>query len=141
MKSVHFTVLALLINLVSCGDSYNSRVFQGDKGFTEDAQSCKAGCFGIPQEWYDLGIIIDVNGNSISKIDNSVKKPGKCYFKLCTDPDSSYNKDAQDWIDKHGGEIVIDDSDIIKCDALKSVQPANFNFQESSIDFLKESDC
>lgn len=143
MKTVHLIVLALMINLVGCGDSYNSRVFQGNQNFTGNVQACKAGCFGIPQEWYDLGIILDINGNPVTNIDPTIKKAGKCYFKLCNDPDSSYNKDALEWVDLNGGQIVYDDSDIVKCDSLKSIQMQTNSsaIQENSIDYQKEPGC
>ncbi len=141
--------LSLTITLlVSCGDSYNSRLFEGNRGLTENLQSCKPGCYGIPQEWYDLGLIIDVDGNPMSKADPEVKKRGECYFKVCNDPNSNYTKDALDWVSRFGGEVVYDDSDIVKCDALKSVQPilfnsSNFNSNsfEATVNFDQEPGC
>ncbi len=142
MKTIHITVLILMVNLVSCGDSYNSRVFQGNGNFNGNLQACKPGCYGIPQEWYDLGLILDADGNPLAKADPTIKKHGKCFFKVCSDPDSSYTKDALDWVDRFGGEVVYDDSDIVKCDSLKSIQStSSFGIHESSIDYQKEPGC
>lgn len=143
MKYYFIFALLLLSQLIGCGDSYNSRLFQGEKGVTQNLGNCKPGCYGIPQEWYDLGIIIDVDGNPLTQADPEVKKRGECFFKLCNDPNSSYTKDAIDWVDRFGGEIIYDDSDIVKCDALKSVQPIIFNnsFEPTSINLDKQPGC
>lgn len=145
MKSIHLAVLGLFINLVSCGDSHNSRLALEASGITENLKNCKSGCYGIPQEWYDLGIIVDNNGNKISLIDASIKKAGACNFKLCNDQDSSYNKDAVEWVERNGGKITYDDSDVIKCDNLKSTlqinQLSTFDIHENYINYEKETDC
>lgn len=142
MKLVRLILITLIINsTLSCGDSYNSRIFQGDKGITQNALNCKPGCYGFPQEWYDLGIIIDKDGNPITAIDPEVKKAGLCYFKLCDDPDSSYNKDALEWISRFGGDITYDDTDIVKCDLLKSTHNVIFSIHSNSVEFEKEPGC
>ena len=138
-KGVIFIFLTIL--LTACGDSYNSRVFQGDKSLTGDIQSCKGGCYGFPAEWYDLGLIVDKDGNVVLAPDPTVKKAGSCYFKVCSDPDSSYTKDAQEWVARFGGDIIFDDSDVIKCDALKSSTMTISSSVESTVDFEKEPEC
>jgi hypothetical protein len=146
MKLWRYGIFLAIAQLISCGDSYNSRMFEGNKGFTENLQSCKPGCYGIPQEWYDLGIIVDVDGNPLSKADPEVKKRGECFFKVCNDPSSSYTKDAIDWVNRFGGEVIYDDSNIVKCDELKSVQSIMFNnlnetSESTNINFDKAPGC
>lgn len=113
-----FSLLISIVILSSCGDSSNSRVFKSNEKFVPEAQTCKPGCFGIPQEWYDLGLVVDENGQPLTTQDPLVKKHGACYFKVCDD-ESLYTLDAKEYKTRFGGDIIVE-TDPIKCGNLSS---------------------
>lgn len=136
LLSLPLFITIVLLN--SCGDSSNSRVFGTSTKVVPSAENCKPGCFGIPQEWYELGLVIDINGNPINTPDPEVKKHGECFFRVCNDS-SAYTLDAKEYINRFDGEIVFE-TDPIKCANLSTMTfQVNDTNQDNSIDFEKTS--
>lgn len=136
IKLTGFIFLTIHIN--SCGDSSNSRVFGTSTSIKSPIETCKPGCYGIPDEWYNLGLIVDINGTPINTPDPEVKKHGECYFKVCNDS-SAYTNDAKAYVEKFGGDIIYE-TDPIKCANLSSMSfQVNESEQDASIDFENSS--
>jgi len=128
LKIFNLLVWCLPAILMGCGNSNNSRMFPTVDGSITGGiianPLCTKGCYGIPQSWYDNGIVVTASGVK-KKLDPTVNFYGACSFKVCPDNTDPIHKDAKEYIATYGGTLIEDST---QCGLFTTMQ-----FAEESI--------
>lgn len=108
------TVFSLIFGLTNCGQSGNSRVLVRDSNIETEAdqgadttKKCLKGCFGVPQSWFEAGIIVDTNKKIVS-FNPATNAYGPCYFLVCPDINDPFHKGAKEYVEAFTGGIFED---------------------------------
>lgn len=123
----------IAMSFTSCGQSGNSRVLVRDSNIeteaeqgTDTVKKCIKGCFGVPQSWFDAGIVTDSNKKPIT-FDPGVNAYGSCHFIVCPDANDPFRKGAKEYVEAFTGGLFDDPS---KCAATTSLVIASASAQE-----------